>query len=44
MVTSKWIKDNGNWYYLDSNGYMVTGTKTIGGKTYSFASNGVWIA
>lgn len=44
MVTSKWIKDNGNWYYLDSNGYMVTGTKTISGKTYSFASNGVWIA
>ncbi len=44
MVTSKWIKDNGNWYYLDSNGYMVTGTKVINGKTYTFKSNGVWVA
>ena len=34
----------GKWYYLDANGYMVTGTKKIGGKTYKFNSNGVWIA
>ena len=44
MVTNKWIQDGGKWYYLDANGYMVTGTKVIGGKTYKFASNGVWIA
>ena len=39
-----YIKYRGKWYYLDANGYMVTGTKKIGNKTYKFASNGVWIA
>lgn len=44
MVTNQWVQDGGKWYYLDANGYMVAGTKVIGGKTYKFASNGVWIA
>ncbi len=44
MVINDWVKDGNKWYYLDANGYMVTGTKKIGGKTYKFASNGVWIA
>ncbi len=43
MMTNSWLQWNGNWYYLDENGYMVTGTKVINGKTYKFASNGVWI-
>ena len=44
MVTNKWLQYNGEWYFIDANGYMVTGTKVINGKTYNFASNGVWIA
>jgi len=44
MVVSDWVQYNGEWYYLDSNGYMVTGTKTINGKTYTFNSNGVMVA
>ena len=43
MVINNWVYYNNQWYYLDANGYMVTGTKVIGGKTYKFASNGVWI-
>ena len=43
MVYNNWVKDGGKWYYLDANGYMVTGTKVINGKTYKFASNGVWL-
>jgi glucan-binding YG repeat protein len=44
MVVSKWFKDtNGSWYYLSGNGKMLTGKQTIGGKAYTFKSNGVWI-
>ena len=43
MTKSQWISDGGKWYYVDANGYMVTGKYYIGGKLYSFASNGVWI-
>ncbi len=43
MVYNQWVQDGGKWYYIDANGYMVTGTKVINGKTYKFASNGVWI-
>ena len=43
ITKSKWIQDGDDWYYLNGSGYMVTGTQTIGGKTYHFASNGVWI-
>jgi glucan-binding YG repeat protein len=28
---------------MKSDGTMVTGTQTIGGKTYRFNSSGVWI-
>lgn len=35
-----WIKDNGADYYLDNNGVMVTGWKTIDNRTYYFKSNG----
>ena len=38
-----WIKVGGNWYYLNSSGGMVTGSQTIDGKVYNFASSGEWI-
>ncbi len=44
MVKNTWIKDGGKWYYLDANGYMVKGKRTIDGKTYTFNSEGVWVA
>ena len=43
MLASKWMKISNKWYYFDAKGHMVTGTQTIGGKTYKFDSNGVWI-
>ncbi|MCY7084234.1 trypsin-like peptidase domain-containing protein [Streptococcus oralis] len=38
-----WIKVSGEWYYLNSSGAMVTGSQTIDGKVYNFASSGEWI-
>lgn len=38
-----WIKVGGNWYYLNSSGAMVTGSQTIDGKVYNFASSDEWI-
>lgn len=35
-----WINDKGKWYYLDEDGYMVTGSRKIGGKYYYFRENG----
>ena len=43
MVYNKWINDGGKQYYINGSGYMVTGKQTIGGKTYTFASNGALI-
>jgi glucan-binding YG repeat protein len=43
ITKSKWVKSGGYWYYLKDNGYMATGTITIGGKTYTFDSSGRWI-
>jgi len=40
MVYSAWVEDGGQRYYINGSGYMVTGRQTIGGKTYTFASNG----
>jgi glucan-binding YG repeat protein len=42
-VTSKWIKWNGSWYYLQSDSYMATGIKRINGKAYLFNASGKWI-
>ncbi|WP_167849508.1 glycoside hydrolase family 70 protein [Weissella confusa] len=33
--------DDGQYYYFDANGYMVTGSQTINGKQYYFLPNGV---
>lgn len=35
-----WLKLTADTYYYDTNGHMVTGTQTINGKTYLFASDG----
>lgn len=40
---SQWLNLDGKWYYFDAKGYMVTGTQTINGKTYTFNKNGVWV-
>ena len=38
-----WLQQGSTWYYLaPQNGVMATGTRTIGGKTHSFNSSGVW--
>ena len=39
-----WQQIGSKWYYLGTNGVMVTGTQTINGKTYKFNSSGVWIS
>ncbi|MFH7309036.1 glycoside hydrolase family 70 protein [Weissella paramesenteroides] len=33
--------DNGQYYYFDADGYMVTGSQIINGKRYYFLPNGV---
>ena len=41
MIKNDWIQDNGLWYYLDGNGYMVAGRSlTIGGTKYHFNASG----
>jgi hypothetical protein len=45
MVASKWLHDtDGSWYYLSGNGKMLTGKQKIGGKVYSFKTNGIWVS
>ena len=40
---SIWHKIDGNWYYFNEKGYMVTGTHTINGKIYSFRADGTLV-
>ena len=40
---SMWHKIDGNWYYFNEKGYMVTGTKTINGRIYSFRADGTLV-
>lgn len=35
-----WVIYDGEWYYLNSAGYMVTGWQYIGGMKYYFGTNG----
>jgi hypothetical protein len=45
MIWSKWLHDiDDSWYYLSGNGKMLTGKQNIGGKTYTFKGNGVWVS
>ena len=42
ITSSKWIKWNNGWYYVDSNGIMLANTTTtIDGKSYHFNSSGL---
>jgi hypothetical protein len=44
MAWGTWLHDtDGSWYYLSGNGTMLTGKHNIGGKAYTFKSNGVWV-
>lgn len=36
----EWCFIDSKWYYFDKKGYMVTGTKTIDGRIYSFRKDG----
>lgn len=38
---NEWVKDNGNWYYLDKDGYMKTGWQQINGVWYYMDQSGV---
>ena len=38
---NEWVKDNGNWYYLDKDGYMKTGWQQINGRISCFPT-GQW--
>ncbi len=44
IVKKKWMAIDGRWYYFNKKGNMVTGLKTIKGKTYYFspATKGQW--
>ena len=45
MAKKEWILDGGTWYYLGEGGAMYSGgTYNIGGKDWSFAASGAWIA
>lgn len=41
FLSNQWIEDQGNWYYLDENGLMLSNVvKIIDGVAYSFDSTG----
>ena len=40
---SRWCRIDGKLYYFDAKGYMVTGTKTIDDKIYSFDKDGALV-
>lgn len=40
-VTSQWVNDNGDWYYLNDKGNMVVSTTTPGG--YLVGADGRWV-
>ena len=39
-TTNNWEFINGEWYYFDSEGWMVTGELVLNGNTFRFSSNG----
>ena len=43
MVQDDWVKVNEKWYYMDSNGVMATGVRTIDGKRYVFSPSGAYV-
>jgi len=43
-TSSNWELINGNWYYFDSEGWMVTGWQWIGDKCYYLTASGAMAA
>lgn len=41
FLEKSWICENGSWYYLGSDGWMVTGKRKIGSDYYYFREDGV---
>ena len=42
MYTGGWLHDiTGKWYYINDDGKMIMGWKTVSGKTYYFLDTGV---
>ena len=39
-LSTRWIKENGTWYYLDGSGAMKTGWYQVSGKWYYSYSSG----
>ena len=40
---NEWCVVDGKKYYFNDKGYMVTGTKTINGRIYSFGKDGALV-
>lgn len=38
-----WYYSDGSWFYINQDGTLATGERTIGGKKYWFNNNGYWI-
>lgn len=41
VLCKSWVYDNGNWFFLDSTGSLMTGKVKIKGKRYFFYDTGV---
>ncbi|MBO5574143.1 MAG: hypothetical protein J5947_07875 [Clostridium sp.] len=40
FAANQWLKDNGHEFWMDAEGYMVTGWQEIGGQMYYFNESG----
>ena len=43
LIKNRWIYRWGKWYYASASGRLYTGQRKIGGTTYWFDSEGVWV-
>ena len=41
FLSRNWLYDGGHWYYLDGDGWIVTGKRRIGSDYYYFREDGV---
>ena len=42
-IQAQWVKSGRNWYYVDTDGKMVTGDYIIDGKVNRFDNQGLWM-